>query len=63
MREPDEGDLNVWGDLEYANEAVLLRGATEGWANIHHEADDAQTLHSVVAKIGGKVTGDAALLI
>lgn len=63
MQEPQEGDFDVLGSLDFANEAVQLEGECGEWATYHHEAKQAQKLHSIVSAIGGKVIGDEAFYI
>lgn len=58
----DELDLGV-GEMHYALEAVQFGGETLGHVTFSHEAKLAQKLNAIVEKIGGKVTGDAALYL
>lgn len=64
MKEPqDEGHLGIVGDLNYCNEAVFLRGETDGLASVYHEGNLASELNATISKAGGHITGDAALFL
>jgi len=58
-----EQDLGVAGTLNLSLEAVSFGGETDGYMTFHHEANLLEKLSGIVEKVGGRVTGDAALFL